>query len=603
MAGVKISNLPAVSTPLSGNELVPVVQTGVTSQTTVTQITTSAATGSTAYRTLPSRFADGLNVKDFGALGDGATNDTVAIQSMITAVGYAVFSAGNYVVTTATFDAPLHFMDGAYITVPVSHTLTISSFIESPRQWIFRGDGAYSIIQDLDSGEDGKQIHASWFGIFPAPFTTGDQAPAINKAISSFGNTREGVIQFDNGNYHIASAISVNRGIHIQGVGTRRTVFRADVAGYDMFTTAGTAVKFSDVQFEYQSPLTAFSGTYIKILHGECEVYNVQMSGPTIGIYVNANNVRIDNVVAVYGTTPPANSAFIQIASGSGARISNVYAGTSAFGPESIVRIGGAGAVSAFSIDNVNHVLPSKTVFLDASAGNVVRGVIYNIIYNGSAGTAPSYFIDMSTSSTFSLSSVVVSDAICNAYATNGIRIAQNSSGSSEDISFDSVTVTGGAGNGIELTQTAGTLQNVALSDTVDVLSRAVPIAYSGAMSGIRVSPFAAANTYAGMCYDYTISNDSVVVLDTRRTLFTGVLLVSAGNSNFGQWVIRAATTPAITQMLAPSANVNATTGPLTGTTGTAGKLTVSVDANTVYVENRLGSSQRVNIVLLSGIA
>jgi hypothetical protein len=42
------------------------------------------ATGSTTERTLANRFADVVNVKDFGAIGDGSVNDTDEIQAAVT---------------------------------------------------------------------------------------------------------------------------------------------------------------------------------------------------------------------------------------------------------------------------------------------------------------------------------------------------------------------------------------------------------------------------------------------------------------------------------------------------------------------------------------
>ena len=54
------------------------------------------ATGSSASRSLKDRFADTVNVKDFGAVGDGVTDDTSAIQAAITAFNSIFIPDGIY---------------------------------------------------------------------------------------------------------------------------------------------------------------------------------------------------------------------------------------------------------------------------------------------------------------------------------------------------------------------------------------------------------------------------------------------------------------------------------------------------------------------------
>jgi len=59
-------------------------------------------TGATA-RTVDAKLKDTVSVKDFGAVGNGATDDTVAIQAAISATvagGTLMFPAGNYIITS-----------------------------------------------------------------------------------------------------------------------------------------------------------------------------------------------------------------------------------------------------------------------------------------------------------------------------------------------------------------------------------------------------------------------------------------------------------------------------------------------------------------------
>jgi hypothetical protein len=91
------------------------------------------ATGSTTARFLKDRFAERFNVKDYGAKGDGVTDDTAAIQAAITA---AQSAAG----ITVGPGKQVYFPGGKYI---VSATLTVQH-----DNVCLEGDGcSHSILQ------------------------------------------------------------------------------------------------------------------------------------------------------------------------------------------------------------------------------------------------------------------------------------------------------------------------------------------------------------------------------------------------------------------------------------------------------------------------
>lgn len=89
------------------------------------------STGSTTARTLEARFADSINVKDYGATGDGTTDDTTALQAL-TAVGAADFywPEGVYKITGSLTAATgqRHFMAGRGL-VTISSTATGHSIV------------------------------------------------------------------------------------------------------------------------------------------------------------------------------------------------------------------------------------------------------------------------------------------------------------------------------------------------------------------------------------------------------------------------------------------------------------------------------------------
>lgn len=86
------------------------------------EFTPFQATGTTAQRNLVTRFADTINVKDYGAIGDGIANDTAAIQAALAAAGTTktvLIPNGNYVVTAnCVANAPVILEGFLTITSP-----------------------------------------------------------------------------------------------------------------------------------------------------------------------------------------------------------------------------------------------------------------------------------------------------------------------------------------------------------------------------------------------------------------------------------------------------------------------------------------------------
>lgn len=162
MASVKISQLPAASQPLSGNELIPMVQDGVTVTTTVGATYSNPAGASlvgyapagigAVATTVQTKLRETVSVKDFGAVGDGVANDTTAVDRAFTRCGITgqklYVPAGTYLLSstitwTITNGFEVECEVGAVFkataSLPVDNKLFQPSATSGSQKFVWRG--------------------------------------------------------------------------------------------------------------------------------------------------------------------------------------------------------------------------------------------------------------------------------------------------------------------------------------------------------------------------------------------------------------------------------------------------------------------------------
>lgn len=558
----------------------------------------------TVARTVLDRGRDAVSIKDYANNGTDAAQ---AITDMATDYGFVRIPFGGFpVATSVTVSVPIWFDEGAYLIASGGVTVTINNAIQSPRQYIFQGSGSYVLGHSTvtDNGEQARQVHVSWFGAFPNPDPGPDQAPFIQKACTAMGNGRESEILFDMGNYNVDSGITTTRGCHIKGTGQRRTVFKTATDGFSVFTTSETACRFSGIQFElHLSTISNRTSPFITINHDMCDVYDINMGSTEKGLVINGLRCRVSNVLGAYNANKAAGSSLIQVLGGD-CTIQDVFCMTSStVGPESVILVGGAAVatISGIYIRNVDSVLPSKLVKLDATLGTVRNVIMRDIRYTGFAGTPPDSAVHMITGSTFELKGVIMDGAYFTGFAVNNIKLEQNSSDEMSEISFENIYSAGANGGfGIGFLRTAGSMTGITVGSSVNVKAAPTPFSFSGGPT-VLFDPIAITDAVPGISYDIiNLADDAFVQINLNRSVFAGIAMLASGVANYGIFSIRAAVTPAV-GVITASANVAAVNIPLNGTTGVDGRITVGITNGVIYVENRSGVTQRMSLSLLTG--
>lgn len=264
MSTIKISQLPSATQPLTGAELVPLVQSSVTKQAPASALV--AAVGGI------------VNVKSYGATGDGTTDDTVAIQAAISTGKSVVFPAGTYACVGLSQNTNFQrfYASGPAFLVKNGNgvILTSSGTYVELNGLMFNGTG-YTGDNLNFSGSNVRLINCSSIG-------------AAGRAVKITGSNSE--IIGTSGSYTTTDATATGYDIEL-GVSGTATLYHRIVAALSTQATGGilmTDVGGVSIQAGQWGKITINSGTSPAGVNGGNIIGNRILGDVTIGLS-NAN--------------------------------------------------------------------------------------------------------------------------------------------------------------------------------------------------------------------------------------------------------------------------------------------------------------------------
>jgi polygalacturonase len=327
---VEFSTAEAISTTVSSADDVSYIQGGAGS----------------VYRNVTSKLQESVSVKDFGATGDGATDDTTAIQAAVAIGGSIYFPTGTYKITGQ---------------------ITLTSDLE------IYGDGASSLIQMADDG-------------FIA-FSTGTSGTAKSNII-----VRDLQINGGGQNGNINDGYAGNYGVYI----TAATNVKLDNLTITKMGVVNAAAPQTDLGYSgYGIIAEARHGGLNNIRISNCTVSDIAGGGNDLGdgIYVagyaaGAGTSYVDVVVSNCWVSNVGRHCYT-VAGGSGE--------TTPSGVKFIGCYGEASALCGLDIEEGNNVLVDGCTF--KSCGNyqtyynpaVVFGATYRLLAGVANGASSSY--------------------------------------------------------------------------------------------------------------------------------------------------------------------------------------------------------------------
>jgi len=518
MANVRITQLPVAPSPISGSELVPIVQNGQTVQTTVYNLVNSP-TQTQTYLTInnePSlpnsqRLVGGLGIgtSSGGAQGQysvflnavsgslenasqgliikNSSNSVVNRSIAVTGAGLSVTNgsgvSGNPTLGLSGLPLALASLGGTGFISTNGTTLSTNVLTGTTNQIsIVGGDGTSTPTISISSnaifpgtgsvtvpnGTTGQRIGSTGafryntsLGTFEGYNASGWQQFSLTGGVTTFTTTLSGLTP----NTATSGPITLAGTLNPSSGGTGATTLTGYVIGNGTSAfTASTTI-----------PTTALSGT----------ITNVQLANSSITI--NSNTVSLGGTINVGTVTSVTGTAPIQSSGGTTPAISITQASTST-----------NGYLSSTDWNTFNNKQPSGTYVTSVGATSPVVS---------SGGTTPTISMSAATSSV-------------SGYLTSTDWNTFNNKGSG---TVTSVSGTGSV-NGITLTGTVTSSGNIVLGGALSNVTNAQLQNSSVTVNGTSISlgssgtVTAAAGTLTGTTLNSTVVNSSLTSVGTIAT-------------------------------------------------------------------------------------
>jgi hypothetical protein len=234
LSSVQIPNLPA-AIALNGSELLEAVQAGTSVRVTTRQIAN-----------LASLIGNVLNIRDFGAVGDGVTNDAPAIQSAINAAATATGTRSVFVP-----HSPQGYALAATLRLPDGVTICGENMWGGERSRLKPVSGFTAPLIETDDYGVTRKLRVQIAGLFLDGSSTTLTACRLN--------CQESLIR------DVTVKNCFTYGLHIGGVGSGATQQALNNHIVDCyFAGSGTARFYDGVFLDYNTADTTIRSVYVE---------------------------------------------------------------------------------------------------------------------------------------------------------------------------------------------------------------------------------------------------------------------------------------------------------------------------------------------------